>query len=145
LVARIDGSDSFAVHRTYLQPNGSGKAELETCKLMLGNAKGGAVRLTDGHLRLAVAEGIETSLSLLCGLLRTPASVWAALSTSGMSGLALPRRAGHLTIAPDGDMAGSRAAFDLAERASALGWQVDLITPPAGSDWNDVLRAEVAK
>jgi hypothetical protein len=29
--------------------------------------------------------------------------VWAALSTSGITGLQLPRRASHLTIAPDGD------------------------------------------
>jgi len=62
-----------------------------------------------------------------------------------MTGLRLPARAGHLTIAPDGDDAGRKAAHQLAQRATALGWKVDLLTPPVGKDWNDVLRLEAAK
>ena len=112
--------------------------------MMLGRARGGAVRLTGGYFRLAVAEGVETALSLSCGLLESPATVWAALSTSGMTGLTLPRRAGRLTIAPDGDAAGRSAAYALAERVTALGWQVDLLTLPEGQDWNDILQAEAA-
>jgi hypothetical protein len=142
MVALIEGAESFAVHRTYLSPDGTGKADLDNSKLMLGGARGGAVRLSAGHSRLAVAEGIETSLSLMCGLLQEPANVWAALSTSGITGLRLPRRASHLTIAPDGDTAGKKAAFDLAERASRLGWRVDLLTPPESRDWNDILKME---
>ena len=45
----------------------------------------------------------------------------------------------RLTIAPDGDQAGREAASALAERASALGWQVSLLPAPEGLDWNDVL------
>ncbi|WP_234999115.1 toprim domain-containing protein [Ruegeria sp. AU67] len=142
MVARIDGINTFAVHRTYLLQDGSGNADLKDKKLMLGPARGGAVRLSDGHLRLAIAEGIETALSLSCGLLRAPASVWATLSTSGMAGLKLPKRPRHLTIAPDGDNAGRTAALALAERAAALGWKVDMLNPPDGRDWNDILRME---
>jgi DNA primase len=91
---------------------------------------------------LVVAEGIETALSLLCGLLNGPASVGATLSTSGMRSLRLPPIPGRLTIAPDGDPPGHAAAYALAERASALGWQVSLLSPPDGLDWNDVLRRE---
>ena len=40
--------------------------------MMLGATAGGAVRLTDGPSRLVVAEGIESGLSLLCGLLDAP-------------------------------------------------------------------------
>lgn len=145
MVARIGGTGTFAIHRTYLLRDGTGRADLDDAKLMLGATRGGAVRLSDGHLRLAVAEGIETSLSLSCGLLREPATVWAALSTSGISGLTLPRRPGRLTIAPDGDTAGRKAAFELAERATALGWKVDLLIPPEGRDWNDILRAEAVR
>ncbi len=143
MVARIDGIDSFAIHRTYLLPDGTGKIDHEQDKMRLAPGRGGAVRLSGGHLHLAVAEGIETALSLSCGLLREPASVWATLSTSGMAGLILPRRASRLTIAPDGDTAGRKATFDLAERATALGLKVDLLTPPDGRDWNDVLQMEV--
>lgn len=135
MVARIDGGDTFAVHRTYLAP-------VQPRKAMLGRTRSGAVRVTDGHFRLAVAEGIETALSLTCGLLDSPATVWATLSTSGMRGLILPRKTGRLTIALDGDEAGRSAAHALAERADALGWRVDLLTPPDGCDWNDILQKE---
>ena len=51
-----------AVHCTYLQPDGSGKADIEKAKAIFGPVAGGAVRF--GMPRagewLAVAEGIET-------------------------------------------------------------------------------------
>ena len=142
LVALVDGGDGIAVHRTYLRRDGTGKADIEPAKAMLGAVKGGAVRLADGAGPLAVAEGIETTLSLACGLLRGPASIWAALSTSGIRGLRLPLRPGRLTIAPDGDKPGRSAAQALAERAHALGWQVSLLPAPDGRDWNDVLTGK---
>ncbi|MEZ5720986.1 MAG: toprim domain-containing protein [Paracoccaceae bacterium] len=107
---------------------------------MLGAVAGGAVRLTNGQGPLVVAEGIETALSLASGLLNGPATVWAALSTSGMSGLALPPDPGRLTVASDGDAPGRGAAHRLADRAHALGWQVSLLPAPDGRDWNDILK-----
>ena len=141
LVARVTGGTDFAVHRTYLAPDGSGKAQLTPAKAMLGQTKGGAVRLTEGSGLLVVAEGLETALSLLCGLLpyRAP-SVWAPLGASGLAGLRLPHRAGSLVIASDGDPAGRQAAEQLALRADALGWRITLMPAPEGCDWNDVLR-----
>jgi hypothetical protein len=139
MVALVEGGDAFAVHRTYLSPDGSGKGAIDRPKAMLGPTAGGAVRLTDGPGALVVAEGIETALSLACGLLSGPARIWAALSTSGMQSLRLPPSPGKLTIAPDGDAAGKSAAHALAERATALGWQVSLLPAPDGRDWNDIL------
>lgn len=139
LVARIDGAKGFAVHRTYLRADGAGKTDAEPAKAMLGAVQGGAVRITDGPGPLVVAEGIETVLSLASGLLRAPAMIWAALSTSGIRGLRLPDLPGRLTIAPDGDTAGCEAAHALAERAHALGWAVSLLPAPNGHDWNDIL------
>jgi hypothetical protein len=140
LLARVDGSGSFAVHRTYLNRDGSGKAVLEPAKAMLGPVSGGAVRLVEGYKDLAVAEGIETALSLACGLLRTPSTIWAALSTGGLRRLVLPPDPGRLTIAPDGDDTGAAAAKALAERADALGWRVLILQAPQGRDWNDILN-----
>ncbi len=57
LVARVEGGEGFAVHRTYLRADGLGKAEVEPAKAMLGAVTGGAVRLTDGALRLVMGEG----------------------------------------------------------------------------------------
>lgn len=142
LLARVDGAARFAVHRTYLREDGAGKAVVEPSKAMLGTVAGGAVRLAEAPGRLVVAEGIETALSLASGLLRAPATVWAALSTSGLTGLALPPDPARLTIATDGDDAGRAAGHKLAERAAALGWTVSLLPAPDGRDWNDVLTAK---
>jgi len=143
MVALVEGGEGFAVHRTFLRPDGSGKAGLAGGdKLMLGATAGGAVRLYGGAMRLAVTEGIESGLSLLCGLLAGPASVWAALSTSGMRALRLPAQAEQLVIAGDGDQPGREAAHVLANRAHALGWRVSLIDPGEGADCNDILTGK---
>jgi phage/plasmid primase-like uncharacterized protein len=139
MVAAVQGAGMPAIHRTYLRPDGSGKADIDPAKAMLGATAGGAVRLADGPSRLVVAEGMESALSLLCGLLDGPATAWAALSTSGLRGLRLPSQAGRLTIAPDGDAPGREAAHVLAERAHALGWQVGILDPGGGADFNDIL------
>jgi len=140
LVALVKGGDGFAVHRTYLRPDGTGKAGIAPDRAMLGCCAGGAVRLAEAPGTLAVAEGIETALSLACGLLRRPATIWATLSTSGMRGLRLPPEPGRLTIASDGDTAGREAANALAERAHALSWAVSLLPAPEGRDWNDIIN-----
>lgn len=144
IVARIEGAERFAVHRTYLQADGKGKAQAEPTKAMLGNTAGGAVRLSLGAGLLVVAEGIETALSLASGLMPSPATIWAALSTSGMTGLRLPSRTGRLNVATDGDEAGRNAGFRLAERAAGLGWEVSTLAAPDGCDWNDVLMMKGA-
>jgi hypothetical protein len=142
MLALVDGTMSWAVHRTYLAPSG-GKAQIEPNKMMLGCVSGGAVRLVRARGPLVVAEGIETSLSLACGLLRQPVNIWAALSTSGMRGLQLPKTPDRLIIAADGEKAGRDAAQALAERANALGWEVSLLPAPDGHDWNNVLAGKV--
>ena len=144
MVAAVEGAGLPAVHRTYLRPDGSGKADVEPAKAMLGATAGGAVRLAGGPSRLVVAEGIESGLSLACGLLDGPATLWAALSTSGLRGLRLPLQPGRLTIACDGDTAGREAAHALAERAHGLGWQVSILDPGTGGDFNDILQERAA-
>lgn len=144
MLGAVEGAGLFAVHRTYLRADGSGKADIEPPKAMLGATAGGAVRLSDGPSRLVVAEGIESGLSLLCGLLDGPATLWATLSTSGLRGLRLPPQPGRLTIACDGDTAGREAAHALAARANALGWQVGIMDPGSDADFNDILEGKVA-
>lgn len=142
MVAAVQGAGAAAVHRTWLRADGSGKADIDPAKAMLGAVSGGAVRLAGGPSRLVVAEGIESGLSLLCGLLDGPVTVWAALSTSGLRGLRLPPQPGRLTIAADGDGPGREAARALADRAHALGWQVGILDPGTGADFNDILTGK---
>jgi putative DNA primase/helicase len=133
-----------AVHATYLRPDGSGKADIpnEQQKASFGPTKGGAVRLVMPRAGewLAVAEGIETTLSVAtaCAM---PA--WAALSAGGIRALVLPREAAHVTICADRDASGvgERAARDAAARWLAEGRRVKLALPPGpGIDFNDILR-----
>lgn len=144
IVALVEGLRRSAIHRTYLCADGSGKADVEPAKAMQGATRGGAVRLTEAQGPLVVAEGIETALSLSSGLLRAPATVWAALSAPGIAALRLPDRPHRLTIAADGDPVGQSAANALAERAYSLGWAVSLLPAPQGRDWNDVLTMKGA-
>ena len=132
------------VHRTFFEKNG---ARIDrNAKMMQGPCSGGAVRLSQGAGPLVVCEGVETGLSLLCGLLAGPVTVWAALSTSGIRALRLPTTPGALIVAADSDDAGAghAAAEALATRAHGMGWQVSLLPAPAGMDWNDALRAGMA-
>jgi hypothetical protein len=145
MVAAVQGADLPAVHRTYLRPDGLGKAGLEGGdKLALGAIAGGAVRLMDGPGALVVAEGIETALAAWCLRGDATARAWAALSTSGLRALRLPPQPGRLCIAADGDAPGAAAAHALAERAHGLGWAVTIATPPAGHDWADILQGKAA-
>ena len=150
MLARVEGGDGVALHRTYLAPGGTAKANAAPAKAMLGPTRGGAVRLADGPVaRLVVTEGIETGLSLLSGLLGTPAAVWAALSAGGMRALRLPElllgTEGALIVAADGDTAGRAAAHALTMRARRAGWRVAVRAAPEGQDWNDVLLERLAR
>lgn len=138
LIGLVDGSQGFAIHRTWLDDQGR-KSTATPNKAMLGPVLGGAVRLSSGDGPLVACEGIETGLSLLSGLLETEATVWAALSTSGLKALNLGTCPGKLIIAADGDEPGEIAANKLGERAHAQGWKVSLLPAPKGRDWNDVL------
>jgi hypothetical protein len=140
LSAMVGNVSTGGVHRTYFEK--SGQRISRNPKLMQGPCAGGAVALSGAHGPLVVCEGIETGLSLLSGILLRPATVWAALSTSGMKSLILPSVSPELIIATDSDDAGAgrMAGNALAERADACGWAVSLLPAPDGKDWNDVLN-----
>ena len=139
LSAMVGDVSTGGVHRTYFEKTGERIAG--QAKMMQGPCAGGAVALSEAPGPLVVCEGIETGLSLLSGLLASPATVWAALSTSGMKSLALPKPPGELIVATDSDDAGAgwQVGNALAERAAARGWAVSLLPAPEGMDWNDVL------
>lgn len=140
--AMVANVSTGGVHRTFFEKSGARLAQ--NAKMMQGPCNGGAVALSEAQGPLVVCEGIETGLSLLCGILGEPAEVWAALSTSGIRALHLPPIPRRLIVAADGDPAGIEAAKALGDRAYCLGWEVFLWPAPDGQDWNDVLQARVA-
>ena len=140
MVGRVEGSHGFAVTCTYINPSVCQKEDVEPNKVMFGPIKGGAVRLIEGEGGLIVSEGIETCLSIQSGISPAPFSAWATLSASNMRALILPPKPSELIIAADGDPAGRQAAYYLAERAAAMGWNVAVSAAPDGKDWNDMLQ-----
>lgn len=127
-----------AIHRTWLEEPGR-KCAAGPQRAMLGPAAGGAVRIRKGSGRLIVAEGIENAMSVRDLRARPGDSVWAALTSTGMMRLTLPKEPGELLIAPDWDEAGVRGMVRLWRRARDAGWKVGLLKPPGpGVDWNDL-------
>jgi len=96
----------IGIHRTFLKADGSGKAEVPMpaphrfdAKRTLGGVWGGAIRLCPlpsvdkGGDTLAIGEGIETSLTVLCDLARqclktggSPMPVWCAINLGNIAG-----------------------------------------------------------
>lgn len=157
LVARVTGPTGLfaGIWRIFLKHDGSGKAPVDTAKLGLGDVKGGAVRMGGVWPVIGVAEGVETAVACRQILSEGAGSlvpVWAALSTSGMTGMALPDGVSGLRIYADHDpiklrgaitkpSPGMMAAEETRARIAACGIAVSIITPPVGMDWLDALNA----
>jgi putative DNA primase/helicase len=103
---------------------------------MLGPCRGGVVRLAEPGEVLMVGEGIETCLAAMQA---TGRAAWAALSTSGLRALDLPRDARDVIVLADGDEPGEAAASECAWRWKREGRHVRIARPPQGTDFNDLL------
>jgi putative DNA primase/helicase len=136
LVTRGYDGTPIAIHRTFIALDGVGKAQVDQAKMMLGPCRGGAVRLADPSDVLMVGEGIETCLA---AMQVTGHPAWAALSTSGMRSLDLPKGVGNVIVLADGDDGGEAAARDCARRWKREGRQVRIARAPRGMDFNDIL------
>ena len=141
LIAAVQGVDRrvTGVLRIFLAADGTRKAGVSNPKLMLGRVKGGAVRLGPVASRIAIAEGLETALSIAQSCPEIP--VWAALSTSGMTSIELPPEVREVILACDGDIPGNEAGRAAAQRFIDEGRRARICAAPAGLDFNDVLLA----
>jgi hypothetical protein len=138
LMTDAETGEPVGVHRTFLRPDGSGKAPVAKPKMMLGNA--GIVRLVDDSeigIGLGLAEGIETALSVTQTIGWGP--VWAAGSAGSIRTFPF-LRATTLNLFSDGDAVGLAAARDCATRWIAAGSEALIHLPPDGQDWNDAAR-----
>ena len=124
-------------HRTWLAPEGSGKAAVETPRRAMGDLLGHAVRFGTAAEVLAVGEGIETVLSPRQVLPRMP--MLAALSAAHLAAILFPPALRRLYVIRDRDPAGSGARDRLVARATGFGIEVMSLTPLEG-DFNDDLR-----
>ncbi|MDR3473564.1 MAG: toprim domain-containing protein [Devosia sp.] len=131
LVGNITGA-----HRTWLAPDGHGKAPVDTPRRAMGELLGHAVRFGTAHDAMAAGEGIETMLSLRQALPNMPMA--AALSANHLAAMHLPSSLRRLYIARDDDAAGDAARDTLVERARAAGIEPIALSPKL-DDFNDDL------
>ena len=132
LSGRITG-----VHRTWLAPDGSDKAPIDTPRKAMGDLLGHAVRFGIPGEVMAAGEGIESVLSareVLPGM-----ATAAALSAAHLAAIHFPDALRRLYIVCDHDPAGDGAMARLTERANAAGIEAIALTPVTG-DFNEDLR-----
>ena len=131
--------DFMGVWRIWICSDGDGRPEITPNKMGLGSAKGGAVRLAPATDCLAIAEGLESGLSAISA--RPDIPVWAALSTSGMQNINIPKTVEKLYILTDHDPAGIKASRILRTRLQRnLITVITVKSPEPGEDFNDILR-----
>jgi hypothetical protein len=128
-VTDLDGHLTGA-HRTWLTPDGSGKAPITTPRKAMGDLLGHAVRFGVARDALAAGEGIETMLSLRMALPHLPMA--AALSSAHLAALLFGSDLRRLYIARDADPAGDAARDILVERAAEAGIEAIPLSPTLG-------------
>ncbi|MBN9065843.1 MAG: toprim domain-containing protein [Rhizobiales bacterium] len=132
LSGRITGA-----HRTWLAPDGSGKAPLDIQRKSMGDLLGHAVRFGLAGDVLAAGEGIE---SVLSAREVTPGmSAAAALSAAHLAAIQFHDALRRLYVVRDNDRAGDGARNTLIERANAVGIEAIALSPMLG-DFNEDLR-----
>ncbi len=142
LVTDVLTREPISLHRTWINAGGV-KAQVKPPRMLLRAHRkaGGVIRLWPDEAvttGLAIAEGIETSLSLAHGF--TP--VWACIDAGNMTEFPVLAGIETLLIGADNDPAGSRAADACARRWTLAGRGVHVVMPDTrNTDLNDVLRA----
>jgi hypothetical protein len=124
------------VHRTWLAPDGSSKAPIDTPRKAMGDLLGHGVRFGIPGEVMAAGEGIETILSLrqvLPGM-----TMVSALSAAHLAAILFPDVLRRLYIVRDNDPAGDSTRNILVDRANAAGIEALVITPVLG-DCNEDL------
>ncbi|MDI4655022.1 DUF7146 domain-containing protein [Xanthobacter autotrophicus] len=139
MIASVTDLDNriTGAHRTWLSPDGSRKAPIDTPRRAMGDLLGNAVRFDRATHVMAAGEGIETMLSLRMTLPHMP--MVAALSAAHLAAILFPATLRRLYIARDDDLAGDNAMASLVERAQAVGIEAITLSPRLG-DFNEDLR-----
>jgi hypothetical protein len=132
LVTDLKG-DLTGLQRTYLSPNGDGKAKLLAPRRSLGVIRRHGARFGVITNVGVFGEGVETVLSLKCAMPSLPMN--AALSADNLAASIMPATLRRLYIAVDPDPAGLRAANTLFERSRSAGVHAVRLMP-TGEDFN---------
>jgi len=135
-VTDLNGTITGA-HRTWLAPDGTGKAPVETQRKAMGDLLGHAVRFGVPGDVMAAGEGIESVLSVRQAI--PGMAMAAALSAAHLAAILFPETLRRLYIVRDNDHAGDSARDSLVERANAVGIEA-IVLSPVLQDFNEDLR-----
>lgn len=140
------GGTITGVHRTWLDPDGGGKAQVDDPRRALGGLLGNAVRFgfpVGGSVSvMAAGEGLESILSLSHVMPAMP--MVSALTANHLAAFDLPPGCLRLYIAADADAAGRNGIQRLSRRAQACGI-LPLVLAPELGDFNDDLRLDPSR
>lgn len=131
------GGQQTGAHRTWLNPDGSDKAPVESPRRAMGDLLGHGVRFGIAGEVLAAGEGIETVLSPRQVLPHMP--MLAALSAAHLAAILFPPSLRRLYVLRDRDRAGDGARDSLIARAMSVGIEA-LSVSPVCEDFNEDLR-----
>jgi phage/plasmid primase-like uncharacterized protein len=134
-----------SIHRTYLSPDGSGKADVEQAKKLLppvypGAASAAHIRLGPIQSHINLTEGIETGLAVQE---KTLVPTLAAISAGGLERFQPPAGVRTIEIWADNDIseAGQRSSARALRALTAQGYIVAVsLSPEPGTDWLDTFH-----
>lgn len=157
MVAAFTGDDNriVAVHRTWIAPDGGGKAPVDPPRKIWPSFSGAAIRLWRGDSNLSVddaakqglietlilTEGVEDGLSI--ALAMPDHRIWCAGSLGNLASIKLPACVDRVIVCKDNDWGKrqAQAQFDKAVAAlAAQGREVCVASSMVGKDANDALR-----
>lgn len=142
-----------AVHCTFLDPLGRGKAPVDQARLMFGEMLGSVIRIAHGPEGLpperagrpellVLAEGIETTMSL--AIAAPEARAWAGGSLAGVAAAPVGMACvGAVVLSRENDWTTPQAVkqFDAAlDSLAAKGKPVAPISSHHGNDFNDLMQ-----
>ncbi len=129
------------VHRSWLDPDGAGKAKVDDPRRALGGLLGNGVRfcfpVNAPVPVMAAGEGIETMLSLAHVMPGMP--IVAALTANHLAAFRFPPGCRRIYIAADADAAGRHGIEGMSRRAQECGILPLVLSPELG-DFNEDLR-----
>jgi hypothetical protein len=130
-VLDITTANIHGVQLTKLKPDGSGKADVETKKMTLGQCVGYPIVLAPPNdlLALVIAEGVEDALT---AHVATDRGAWASGGAGRLPALAdkVPRFIEHVTIMTDDDNVGRKGANELGSLLQRRSIEVELLLTP---------------
>lgn len=127
----------ITLHLTYIQDGK--KAPVSSPKKLLPAIQkldGGAIRLTQPHKRLCIAEGVETALAVMK---RYKAPCWASYCADMLEKFVPPKGVEEVIVCGDNDnsFVGQASAYILAKKLYNNKYQVQVRIPPKQGDFAD--------